>query len=154
MLDELRMEHGRLDSPLRINDDGGTLIVELNHSEVDVLPPGFRLGDNDTRILAVARNFAAEGREVTLVSKDLPMRVKASAVGLIAEEYHAGLPAEAGWTGMAEVEVVAGALDELYAGHDVASTRWPLFPVIPGWYCSPTAEAHSGACWRTRACGW
>ncbi len=132
LLDEMRMEHGRLDSPLKINAQGGTLIVELNHTEVDVLPPGFRLGDNDTRILAVARNFAAEGREVTLVSKDLPMRVKASAVGLIAEEYHAGLPVEAGWTGMAEIEVPAHALDELYAGHDVELEQVAALPCHTG----------------------
>jgi PhoH-like ATPase len=132
LLDEMRMEHGRLDSPLKINAEGGTLIVELNHTEVDVLPPGFRLGDNDTRILAVARNFAAEGREVTLVSKDLPMRVKASAVGLIAEEYHAGLPVEAGWTGMAEIEVPAHALDELYAGHDVELEQVEALPCHTG----------------------
>jgi PhoH-like ATPase len=43
------------------------------------------------------------------------MRVKASAVGLVAEEYHADLPVEAGWTGLAEVEVAAETLDELYA---------------------------------------
>ncbi|WP_051098250.1 PhoH family protein [Sporichthya polymorpha] len=116
ILDELRMEHGRLDSPLPVNDEGGTLIVELNHSDVSVLPAGFQLGDNDTRILAVARNLAAESREVTLVSKDLPMRVKASAVGLMAEEYHADLPVEAGWTGLAEIEVPAATLDAMYAG--------------------------------------
>ncbi|HEX3613972.1 MAG TPA: PhoH family protein [Sporichthyaceae bacterium] len=132
MLDELRMEHGRLDSPLKINDEGGTLIVELNHSEVDVLPPGFRLGDNDTRILAVARNFAAEGREVTLVSKDLPMRVKASAVGLIAEEYHAGLPVEAGWTGMAEIEIASSVLDEMYHGHDLEIPEVAALPCHTG----------------------
>jgi PhoH-like ATPase len=132
LLDEMRMEHGRLDSPLKINAEGGTLIVELNHTEVDVLPQGFRLGDNDTRILAVARNFAAEGREVTLVSKDLPMRVKASAVGLIAEEYHAGLPVEAGWTGMAEVEVPAQALDELYAGQGVMLEQVAALPCHTG----------------------
>jgi PhoH-like ATPase len=119
LLDELRMEHGRLDSPLPVNDEGGTLIVELNHSDVSVLPAGFQLGDNDSRILAVARNLAAESREVTLVSKDLPMRVKASAVGLMAEEYHADLPIEAGWTGLAEIEVAAEALDGLYAGESV-----------------------------------
>ena len=79
-----------------------------------MLPPGFRLGDNDTRILAVARNLAAEGRHVTLVSKDLPLRVKASAVGLVAEEYLAEWAVESGWTGMAEVEVDADTLDRLY----------------------------------------
>jgi PhoH-like ATPase len=119
ILDELRVEHGRLDSPLPVNDEGGTLIVELNHSDVSVLPAGFQLADNDTRILAVARNLAAESREVTLVSKDLPMRVKASAVGLMAEEYHADLPVEAGWTGLAELEVPSGVLDGLYQGEPV-----------------------------------
>ena len=37
----------------------------------------------------MARNLATEGHDVTLVSKDLPLRVKASAVGLDAEEYRA-----------------------------------------------------------------
>jgi PhoH-like ATPase len=115
LLDELRMEYGRLDAPLPVNDVGGTVHVELNHSEADVLPPGFRLGDNDTRILAVARNLAADGRRVTLVSKDLPLRVKASAVGMAAEEYRAELPVESGWTGMAEVEVAGAVIDRLYA---------------------------------------
>jgi PhoH-like ATPase len=88
--------------------------VELNHTDPSVLPSGFQLGDNDTRILAVARNLAADGHDVVLVSKDLPMRVKASAVGLAAEEYRAELVVESGWTGMSEVEVGADALDALY----------------------------------------
>ena len=80
-----------------------------------MLPAGFRLGDNDTRILAVALNLAAEGADVTLVSKDLPLRVKASAVGLPAEEYRAELAVETGWTGMGELEVTGADLDRLYA---------------------------------------
>ena len=36
-------------------------------------PAGYRLGDNDSRILAVARNLQAEGYDVTVVSKDLPL---------------------------------------------------------------------------------
>ena len=97
-----------------VGDDGGTIRVELNHTDPTSLPSGFRLGDNDSRILAVANNLADEGATVTLVSKDLPMRIKASAVGLDAEEYLAELAAESGWTGMAEVEVGAADLDELY----------------------------------------
>lgn len=100
MLDDLRIEHGRLDTPIPLGEDGGTLRVELNHTDPMVLPAGFRLGDNDTRILAVAANLAAEGKDVTVVSKDLPMRVKASAVGLRAEEYRAELAVDSGWTGM------------------------------------------------------
>jgi PhoH-like ATPase len=113
-LDDLRIEYGRLDAPLPINDDGGTLHVELNHTDPQVLPAGFRLGDNDSRILAVALNFAAEGRDVTLVSKDLPMRVKAASVGLAAEEYRAELAVETGWTGMTEMKVSSAELDQLY----------------------------------------
>ncbi len=117
-LDDLRISHGRLDEPVPVGAEGGTVRVELNHTDPDVLPAGFRPRDkgwdNDSRILAVARNLQAEGREVTLVSKDLPMRVKASAVGLAAEEYRAGSVVESGWTGMAEVDATGADLDALY----------------------------------------
>jgi PhoH-like ATPase len=124
-LDEMRVEHGRLDAPVPVGHVGGTLRVELNHTDAEVLPAGFRLGDNDTRILAVARNLQADGHDVTLVSKDLPMRVKASSVGLHAEEYRAEAVVESGWTGMSEVEVAASVLDELYdaAVADVDAAR-------------------------------
>jgi PhoH-like ATPase len=114
LLDELRVVHGRLDAPLPVGDKGGTLRVELNHTDPESLPAGFRLGDNDSRILAVACNFKSEGRDVTLVSKDLPMRIKASACGLYAEEYRAELALESGWTGMNELEVETAHVDTLY----------------------------------------
>jgi PhoH-like ATPase len=118
LLDDLRMQHGRLDEPLPVGDVGGTVRVELNHTDPSVLPPGFRpMGhgsDNDARILAVARNLAADGADVTLVSKDLPMRVKASAVGLVAEEYRGKGVVESGFTGMAEVPVPGEFVDGLY----------------------------------------
>jgi PhoH-like ATPase len=114
-LDEMRVEHGRLDAPVPVGDAGGTLRVELNHTDPQALPVGFQLADNDTRILAVARNLSDEGADVTLVSKDLPMRVKASASGLAAEEYRAELAVESGWTGMAEVDVPAEDVDLLFS---------------------------------------
>ena len=113
-LDDLRVTHGRLDHPMPIGDSGGTLRVELNHTDTSILPSGFQLGDNDTRILAVARNLAAEGRDVVVVSKDLPMRVKASSVGLTAEEYRAELVIASGWTGMSELDVAGSVVDALY----------------------------------------
>jgi PhoH-like ATPase len=114
LLDDLRVSGGRLDQPIPLGELGGTLRVELNHIDPSILPAGFQSGDNDTRILAIARNLAAEGRDVVLVSKDLPMRVKASAVGLEADEYRAELVVESGWTGMTELEVAATMIDELY----------------------------------------
>ncbi len=116
MLDELRVENGRLDEPVPVGEMGGTIRVELNHTDPASLPSGFRLGDNDTRILAVACNLANEGHDVTLISKDLPLRIKASAVGLDAAEYRGEQinESDAGWTGMAEVDVAGADLDELY----------------------------------------
>ena len=114
LMDELRMKHGRLDEPLPVGESGGTIRVELNHTDVESLPSGLRLGDNDTRILAVARNLANDGADVVLVSKDLPMRVKASSVGLAAEEYRAELAIESGYTGTHEMEVAGTDLDRLF----------------------------------------
>ncbi|HVF05805.1 MAG TPA: PhoH family protein [Frankiaceae bacterium] len=119
LLDDLRVTYGRLDEPLPLNDLGGTLQVELNHSDPAVLPAGFRAEGNDHRILAVAANLAAEGHAVTLVSKDLPLRVKAASVGITAEEYRAELAVDTGWTGMAEVDVDAETIDALYASDTV-----------------------------------
>ncbi|MGO4361783.1 PhoH family protein [Terrabacter sp. 2TAF16] len=114
LLDDLRVSEGRLDKPVAVGTDGGTLRVELNHTDPSSLPAGFRLGDNDTRILAVARNLANEGADVTIVSKDLPMRVKASACGLEAEEYRHEQGIDSGWTGLQELEVSSEELDQLY----------------------------------------
>jgi PhoH-like ATPase len=120
MLDDLRITHGRLDEPVPVGPGdgavGGTLRVELNHTDPASLPSGFRLGDHDTRILAVARNLSDEGHAVTLVSKDLPLRIKASAVGLDAEDYRGDAISDSdpGYSGMAELDVTAADLDELY----------------------------------------
>ncbi|MDQ4110598.1 MAG: PhoH family protein [Actinomycetota bacterium] len=115
-LDELRITHGRLDTAVPVGETGGTIRVELNHTDPSSLPSGFRLGDNDTRILAVARNLKGDGLDVTLVSKDLPMRIKASAVGLKAEDYRGERinDSDPGYSGMAELDVAAADLDELY----------------------------------------
>jgi PhoH-like ATPase len=113
-LDDLRVTYGRLDAPVPVNESEGSVRVELNHTDPEVLPPGFRLGDNDSRILAVALNYRAEGNDVVLVSKDLPMRVKASAVGLPAEEYRNELAVDTGWTGMAEIDVTDASIEALY----------------------------------------
>ncbi|GGU45436.1 ATP-binding protein [Nocardioides albus] len=115
-LDELRITHGRLDTSVPVGEEGGTIRVELNHTDPSSLPSGFRLGDNDTRILAVARNLKGDGLDVTLVSKDLPMRIKASAVGLEAEDYRGERinDSDPGYSGMAELDVASADLDELY----------------------------------------
>ncbi len=114
-LDDLRISSGRLDRAIKLNEQGGTLKVELNHSDTSTLPAGFlRDGTNDSRILAIARNLMGEGSDVVLVTKDLPLRVKASSVGVQSEEYRAELANTSGWTGMIELDVPGSVIDSLY----------------------------------------
>ena len=115
-LDDLRLSHGRLDKALTITPEGGTLSVELNHTDLSTLPHGFlRDGTNDSRILAIAKNLMSDGKEVVLVTKDLPLRVKASSVGVEAQEYLAELVSNSGWTGIEETNVSHSVIDDLYA---------------------------------------
>jgi PhoH-like ATPase len=119
MLDDLRVKHGRLDVELVVNDEGGTARVELNHADQRHLPVGFRTDTNDARILAVAMGLAADGRDVTLVTKDMPLRVKAAAVGLVADEYRHGQASDPTWGGMADLDVGDLDVKRLYAGEAI-----------------------------------
>jgi PhoH-like ATPase len=140
LLDDLRVKHGRLDEPVPVNEAGGVLRVELNHSDPVALPPGFRVDTNDARILAVALNLAGEGREVVLVTKDMPLRVKAAAVGLAADEYRAEMVAVADrpWTGMVELDVSDAEIARLY-GEDAID-----LPAAQGLPCHTGLVLHSG----------
>lgn len=128
-LDELRVRHERLDFPVAVGDEGGSLRVELNHSNQSVLPSGLQLGDNDSRILAVAMNLAQEGLAVTVVSKDLPLRVKAASVGLAAEEYRAELAVDSGWTGMADITLSSEQMGQLYEREVLRTPAAAALPV-------------------------
>jgi PhoH-like ATPase len=132
-LDDLRISHGRLDKPLTITPEGGTLAVELNHTDLSTLPNGFlRDGTNDTRILAIAKNLMSDGKDVVLVSKDLPLRVKASSVGVEAQEYLAELVSNSGWTGIEELHVNSSVIDDLYSREMADHEAAHQFPVHTG----------------------
>jgi len=132
-LDDLRISNGRLDHEVKLNDEGGTLKVELNHIDASTLPAGFlRDGSNDSRILAVAKNLMGEGKSVVLVTKDLPLRVKASSVGVEADEYRAELALSSGWTGMVEASVAGSVIDALYETQKVAHDLAKEHPVHTG----------------------
>lgn len=126
-LDELREKHERLDFPMSIGDNG-VLRVELNHIDQSVLPAGFQLGDNDSRILAVAANLKNEGFDVTVISKDLPMRVKASALGMRAEEYLAEQARAEEWSGIEELDLSGEEMASLYGDEEV---EHPLVADLP-----------------------
>ena len=114
LLEDFRIAHGSLTEALPVGDRGGTLRVELNHTDTSCLPASLTADNNDHRILAVARNLAAEGRSVTVVTKDLPLRLKASIVGLDADEYRNELADDANWSGFVEIDVPSEHVDELF----------------------------------------
>lgn len=153
-LDDLRIQHGRLDRPVPIGSCGGTVQVELNHTDPEVLPAGFRTDSNDSRILACALNLQAERRSraprsdtrigtaergpdhgpVALVTKDMPLRVKAAAVGLVADEYRGQDVVPSGWTGLADVELSsADVVDTLFrdGSVEVAGTELDWVADLP-----------------------
>lgn len=125
-LERFRVEHGSLTHPIPVTDHGGTIRVELNHQDRAGLPAAMQANDNDHRILAVAQNLADEGREVIVVTKDLPLRLKASIVGLAADEYrNEQTVADSEWTGFCEIDVEQRVIDELFEERvvDVGSAR-------------------------------
>jgi PhoH-like ATPase len=113
-LEALRTTHGSLTQPLVVNDLGGTLRVEVNHQRPQSMPVALVGEPNDQRILAVALCFAEEGRDVTVVTKDLPLRLKASIVGLRAEEYRSEQIADSGYTGFTELDATHDEINALY----------------------------------------
>lgn len=124
-LERLRLQHGTITEALPVNDQGGTLRVELNHQDPRSLPLALTADNNDHRILAVAKNLADEGHDVVVVTKDLPLRLKASIVGLDADEYRNEQARDTGWTGFAELDVETDVIDELFEERvvDLAAAR-------------------------------
>lgn len=149
-LDSLRIAHGRLDLPMPIGDEGGTIRIELNHSDLGILPSGLRGQDNDARILAVALNLARDGVPATIVSKDVPLRVKAAAVGIPAEEYRADQARDDGWTGIENVALSATEMNELYESEVALSDRVAELPLNTGLILSSERGSALGRVTGTR----
>ena len=138
-LESYRVEHGTLTSPIPVNDLGGTLRVEVTQQELSALPSSLVGDTNDHRILAVARNLAAEGNLVTVVTKDLPLRLKASLVGLDADEYRNELARDTSWSGLVDLDVDGSLIDELFAQGSADDERARELP------CNTGVVLHAGS---------
>lgn len=94
------------------NSRNGSIRVEINNIHDSELPKAFHEPTNDNKILAVASNLAKTD-EVTLLSKDLPLRLKASVAGVVAEDYFSDRAVDY-YTGYAEIDVTETELNDLY----------------------------------------
>ena len=86
-LDRLR-EKGQLSQGVLL-PNGGKIRIELNHYSNEILPLKSDMALADNRILAVTLSLTREEeRAVVLVTKDIAMRVKADALGILTDDYH------------------------------------------------------------------
>ena len=69
---------------------------------------------------------------MTVVSKDLPLRVKAASIGLDAQEYRAELALDSGWTGMAELSLGSNDMAKLYEHERMETAEVEALPVNTG----------------------
>jgi len=84
ILDRLRQK-GNLFKGIPV-ESGGVIKIEANFSSVE-LPYGFQNESNDNRILKVCRGLMEMGETVTLVTKDIIVRLKSQMLGITTEDF-------------------------------------------------------------------
>lgn len=121
-LDALR-DKGSLSKGVRI--DKGMGLIRVSSYNPLCLPDDLDLEDPDNQIIATAlseQEVAPKSRKVVVVSRDINMRVKCDALGLLTEDYNAEQVvdhAEGLFTGRAEILVDEQDIDKFYAGEEL-----------------------------------
>jgi PhoH-like ATPase len=93
-------------------NSGGSIRIEINNVVDSELPSAFKEPTNDNKILAVASNLA-KSQPVCLLSKDLPLRLKASVAGIEADDHHSDKVID-NWSGWQELDVTEQDINSLY----------------------------------------
>lgn len=131
MVDEDGKTSHMLNEPVKMDEKGGTLVVELNHVDESGLPASLKKRngrdsdyENDVRILAVAFNLKEQDKkQVVLITNDLSLRVSANSIGIPAEEFANVVPEHGGeFTGIEEHFVAKEVIDTLYKEGTVTVT--------------------------------
>lgn len=132
-LDALR-DKGSLSKGVRI--DKGMGVIRVSSYNPLCLPDDLDLEDPDNQIIATAlseQEVAPKSRKVVVVSRDINMRVKCDALGLLTEDYNAEQVvdhAEGLYTGRAEILVDEQDIDRFYAGEElwIDPKEYVLYP--------------------------
>jgi PhoH-like ATPase len=114
-LDKMRLEgslHEGVGTP-----SGGIIRVELNHR--DQCPADLDPNRVDNRIISVAMGIMKEypERKITLITKDINLRVKCDALSVVTEDYNADSVASSAssiYEGSEEIFVSSGQIDKFY----------------------------------------
>ena len=116
-------EAGGLEAPRQL-DSGGTMRIELNGTHSERLPHVLDPSTADHRILATCLNLVDEGADTVLVTKDASLRIKGAQLGVEVEDYRADtVPVDESYSGVAEVEVEAATIDEIYSEGKIVLDR-------------------------------
>ena len=122
LLDSLR-DKGSLSKGVRI--EKGLGIIRVSSYNPLCLPDDLDLEDSDNQIIATAlseQEVAIKSRKVVVVSRDINMRVKCDALGLLTEDYQAEQVvdrAEGLYTGRSEILVDEQDIDRFYSGDEI-----------------------------------
>ncbi|MDJ0664027.1 MAG: PhoH family protein [Acidimicrobiia bacterium] len=109
-------------------DSGGTLRIELNGTHSDRLPNVLNPATPDHRILATCLNLVDGGDKTVLVTKDASLRIKGAQLGVEVEDYRADtVPVDESYSGVAEIDVEAALIDQLYAEGKASLPSQDLF---------------------------
>ncbi|MBT0665705.1 PhoH family protein [Geobacter pelophilus] len=129
LVDQLRKD-GSLTKGIAL-ENGGTVRVEIYEEKVlKRLPPELRVDRGDNRILAVAVDLLErDGKNpVILVTKDTNLRIKADALGLVAEDYESDkVDIEELYPGYVEMEVDPLIIDRVH-GQGFAEAEGEFYP--------------------------
>ena len=119
-------QQGNLLTGVRLNDQGGCLIMEANHRETEM--PSYLDPDKaDNRILQICKGLMESGQNAILVTRDTNLRVKASILQIPAEDFRNDKVAsiDQQYTGRLTVYTGSDRIDQFHAddGHWL-DPRW------------------------------
>ena len=114
ILDRLSQQ-GDLAEGVGLNDVGGRLRIESGEFSAQ-LPAFWHADLPDNRILQICKGLQEAGQDAVLVSRDTALRIKASVIGLPAEDYRHEkvVSVEKQYTGRAEAYAAAEAINQFY----------------------------------------
>jgi PhoH-like ATPase len=119
VLDSLRAK-GSLFVGVQIDDNLGKVFAA--QYDPRYMPVGMNSGDSDNKIICTALRLKMEGREVVVVSRDVNMRVKCDAFGVVAYDYQPAQVVESVdrlYSGKVTLEVPPETIDKFYQQGEV-----------------------------------
>ncbi len=110
-MDKLRGK-GKLNQGVVWNEQGGMIRIDFANAD---RPDWLRDDKPDNRIITIAWGLQEAGQHVTLISKDINVRLKSDGMGIKTEDFEAQkVDADRLYTGYEQVYLPAELIDELY----------------------------------------